>query len=108
MVSNLIINGDLINPPTSISCFRELTTIAKRVNNLSVLIECIEKDFYWRYLKTFGAMDFVDDLVALGIEEGYRIDTELHFAPTVFVTDRIDHYNFKNVVSALGLNLTLV
>lgn len=108
MVSNLIINGDIINPPTSISCFRELTALAKRVNNLAVLIECMEKDFYWKYLKTFGAMDFVDDLVEIGCEVGYRIDTELHFAPTVYVTDRIDHYNYRNVVSALGLSLALI
>lgn len=102
MVSNLIINGDIINPPTSVTCFRELTLIANKASHLKVIVECLEKDFCWRYLKNFGAMDFVDDILAVGEETGFRIDTEFHYSPTIFVTDRIDHYNLKNILNALG------
>lgn len=104
MVSNLIINGDLINPPTSVTCFRELTLIANKAVHLRVIIECLEKDFYWRYLKNFGAMDFVDDILNIGEEEGFRIDTEHHFSPTIFVTDRIDYFNLKSILNSLGYN----
>lgn len=107
MDSNLIINGDIINPPTSVTCFRELTLIANKAVHLKVIIECLEKDFCWRYLKTFGAMDFVDDILKVGEESGFRIDTEHHYAPTIFVTDRIDYYNIKQVLNALGFNQSL-
>ena len=107
MVSNLIINGDIINPPTSVTCFRELTLIAKKAVHLKVIVECLEKDFYWRYLKNFGAMDFVDDILNIGEEIGLRIDTEHHYSPTIFVADRIDHYNLKQVLNAIGFNQNL-
>jgi hypothetical protein len=107
VVSNLIINGDIINPPTSVTCFRELTLIAKKAAHLEVIIECLEKDFCWRYLKNLGAMDYVDDILNIGEEEGFRIDTEYHFSPTVFIADRIDHYNFNQVLNAIGFNQRL-
>lgn len=104
MVNNLIINGDIVNPPSSITCFRELTLIAKEAIHLQVFIECQQKDFYFKYLKNFGAMDYIDDILLPGEEKGMRIDNELHFSPTIYVTDRIDHYNIRDVLNALGFN----
>jgi len=101
---SLIINGDIINPPTSITCFRELTLIAKKAIHFEVFVECEHKDFYWKYLKNFGAMDFVDDILNLGEENGLRIDSKLHYAPTIFITNKIDHFNLKNVLNAIGFN----
>jgi len=108
VVNNLIINGDIINPPTSVTCFRELTLIAKKAIHLKVIVESMEKDFCWRYLKHFGAMDYVDDILRIGEEEGMRIDTEFHFSPTVYVSDRIDYYNIKNILNALGFNKSFI
>ena len=107
MVSNLIINGDIINPPTSVTCFRELTLIANKAAHLKVIIECLEKDFYWKYLKNYGAMDFVDDILTVGEESGFRIDTQYHFSPTIFIADRIDHYNLNQALNAIVFNQSL-
>ena len=103
MSRSLLINGDLINPPSSISCVRDITLIAHEYLNLDVIIECVaEKDFYHRYLKNFGAMDYVDELTIFGEEEGMRIDNDFHFDPTVYVTDVIDARNVQTILRCIG------
>ncbi|NBW58572.1 hypothetical protein EBR43_12525 [bacterium] len=98
---------DSTNSYTGLTSVTSGTLIANKAVHLKVIIECLEKDFCWRYLKTFGAMDFVDDILKVGEESGFRIDTEHHYAPTIFVTDRIDYYNIKQVLNALGFNQSL-
>lgn len=103
MSQSLLINGDLINPPSSISCVRDITFIAHEYLNFDVIIECIaEKDFYHRYLKNFGAMDYVDDLTLFGEEEGMRIDNSFHYDPTIYVTDIIDARNVQLILNSIG------
>ena len=61
---HIIINAQLVNPPSSVSCFRTLTMVAHVFCHHSVLIETdFEKDPYYKFLKKFGAMDFVDDIL---------------------------------------------
>lgn len=103
MSQSLLINGDLINPPSSISCVRDITFIAHEYLDLDVIIECIaEKDFYHRYLKNFGAMDYVDELTLFGEEEGMRIDNDFHYDPTIYVTDVIDAKNVQLILRSIG------
>lgn len=103
MSRSLLINGDIINPPSSISCVRDLTLIAHEYLNFNVLVECnAEKDFYYKFLKTFGAMDFIDDLTLFGEEEGLRIDTDYNFDPTIYVTTVIDSKNISNILQCIG------
>lgn len=103
MNRSLLINGDLINPPSSISCVRDITFIAHEYLDLDVIIECIaNKDFYHRYLKNFGAMDYVDDLTIFGEEVGMRIDNDFHFDPTIYVTDIIDARNVQSILTSIG------
>ena len=99
---HIIINAPLVNPPSSVSCFRTLTMVAHISLNHTVLLETdFEKDPYYRFLKKFGAMDFVDDILQIGEESGLRFDTEPRFAPS-HVIDRIDHYNLNNCLELLG------
>lgn len=103
MSRSLLINGDLINPPSSISCVRDITFIAHEYLELDVIIECIaEKDFYHRYLKNFGAMDYVDELTIFGEEVGMRIDNDFHYDPTIYVTDVIDAKNVQTILRCIG------
>lgn len=92
-----------MNPPTSISCFRDLTLYAHLFNKYFVLIEAEPKDPYYRYLKKAGAMDYVDDIILPGEETGIRIDTDFVYAPTACVVDKITAYNLKYIVQSLGL-----
>lgn len=103
MSRSLLINGDLINPPSSISCVRDITLIAHEYLHLDVIIECVaEKDFYHRYLKNFGAMDYIDELTTFGEEEGMRIDNDFHYDPTIYVTDVIDARNVHAILKCIG------
>ena len=103
MSQSLLINGDLINPPSSISCVRDVTFIAHEYLNFDVIIECIaEKDFYYRFLKAFGAMDFVDELTVFGEEEGMRIDKDFNYHPTVYVAEVIDQNNVESILQSIG------
>jgi len=99
---HIIINAQLVNPPSSVSCFRTLTMVAHVFCHHSVLIETdFEKDPYYKFLKKFGAMDFVDDILNTGEETGLRFDTEPRFAPS-HVLDRIDHDNLDLCLELMG------
>lgn len=102
MASRLIINGEIINPPTSISCFRDVTFIAHEYLHLDVIVEVLEKDFYYKFLSTFGAMDYIDDIVSPKEEIGMRIDTDFNYAPTVYVTKIINAKNLNSILLSLG------
>lgn len=53
-------------------------------------------------------MDYVDDILKVGEEEGIRIDTSYNYSPTIFVSDRIDYYNLKSILNAIGFNKSFV
>ena len=103
MSRSLLINGDITNPPSSISCVRDVAFIAHEFLNLNVIIECnAEKDFYYKFLKAFGVTDYVDDFLAFGEESGLRIDKEYNFSPTVYVTDVINVFNLQLILRSIG------
>ena len=61
----IIIDATLTEPPSSVMCFRDLTLYAKCFIERNVIVECEEEmqDIYWKWLKRYGAFDFVEDLV---------------------------------------------
>lgn len=84
----LIIRDELVNPPTWFSSFRDLTLICSMLLHSDIVIETEHTDTYYRWLKSRGGMDFVDDFVPPGIEVGIRLDTEPNYDPSIIV-DRI-------------------
>ncbi len=88
----LIIRDELVNPPTWFASFRDLTLICSLRLETDIVIETEETDLYYQWLKQRGGMDFIDDFVPPGIENGLRIDTELNFDPSI-VIDRITPEN---------------
>lgn len=104
----LLINGDLVNPPTSPSSFRTLTLFAKLYCSYDVLLEVLEeKDLYYHFLRKYGCMDFIDGIVLLGEESGLRIDIEPRFAPTCLV-DRIDPTNLNQLLQYIGFDFNML
>jgi len=100
---SLLINGDITNPPSSISCVRDVAFIAHEFLDLNVIIECsAEKDFYYKFLKTFGVTDYIDDFLPFGRETGLRIDREYNFSPTVYVTEVINAFNLQLILRSIG------
>ncbi|EDY83962.1 hypothetical protein VDG1235_3589 [Verrucomicrobiia bacterium DG1235] len=101
----IIIRDELLNPPTWFSSFRDLTLICSLRLQTDILIESSDIDLYYHWLKARGGMDFVDDFVRPGSEDGLRLDTEYQFDPSI-VTDRIvpenTHLLFQRIQNAVG------
>ena len=93
----VIFEAYLSEPPSSVHCFRDATLYAACLAKLNVLIECDQdnKDFYYTWLKNNGAYDFVDEIVEVGIEKGYRIGT---FKANLQI-ERIDYSNLNTVIN---------
>jgi hypothetical protein len=84
---------------------RDVTFVAHEFLKLNVIIECnASKDFYYKFLKTFGVTDFIDDFLPFGIEAGMRIDKEFNLSPTVYVTDIINIFNLQLILKSIGFN----
>lgn len=91
-----------MNPPSSISCVRDLTLIAHTFCRYSVLIETSSKDHDYNLLKAKGAMDFIDDILSPGEEAGYRVDSDFVYSPTICVVSSINRKNLSYVLSCIG------
>lgn len=102
----VIIEACLSEPPSSISCFRDVTLYAACFAKVNVLLECPseQKDIYYYWLKRHGAYDFIDEIVDLGEELGYRIGTSRANCNVSKIN--YDNLNFIiNTIKKLGRNL---
>lgn len=102
----LIIRDSLVNPPTWFASFRDLTLFCHVMLRLDTVIESEQFDIYYRWLKRRGGMDFVDDFVRPGAEDGLRLDTE-HQYPRTIVTDRIVPENTDNLLRQIRFGTSL-
>ena len=102
----IIIKDALVNPPTWFSSFRDLTLICSMRLHANIVIESENVDLYYKWLKPRGGMDFVDDFVSPGSEEGLRLDTEFQFDPSI-VVDRIVPENTHQLYNRIQFAATL-
>lgn len=93
----IIIRDQLVNPPTWFASFRDLTLYCHVFLHNDVVIESDDADAYYRWMKPQGGMDFVEDFVRTGSEDGVRLDVE-HNYPRTVVTDRIAPENIHNLI----------
>lgn len=97
----LKIQSCLSEPPSEISCFRDVTLFARTFIFEDVLVVCPPgtRSMYWNWLKRHGAHDFVSELIRSDTKEpGYSIGTTPGHN---IVTDRIACYNLSEIVSSL-------
>jgi hypothetical protein len=97
---SLIIRDQLVTPPTWFSSFRDLTLYCHIFLHAQIVIESKDPDPYWRWMRARGGMDFVEDFVRPGTEEGVRLDTEPNY-PRSVITDRIAPENFDRLISQI-------
>ena len=98
----LIIESCLSEPPSQISCFRDITLYAKTYIFEDILLECPPgtRAMYWRWLKSYGAHDFISELIKqTDMEYGYTIKTANDANITV---DRIDVENLNDIILRLN------
>ena len=96
----LIIRDQLVNPPTWFASFRDLTLYCNIFLKADVVIESAEPDIYWRWIKGRGGMDFVEDFVRPGTEDGVHLDIEPNY-PRTIITDRIAPENVHRLISQI-------
>ena len=98
----LIIRDQLVNPPTWFASYRDLTLYYHVFLKGEVLIESMEPDYYISWLRQRGGLDFVEDFIKPGQEDGVRIDIE-HNYPKTIITDRIAPENVHKLISQIKM-----
>jgi len=96
----LIIRDQLVNPPTWFASFRDLTLYCNIFLHLEIVVESDAIDRYYRWIKPRGGMDFIEDFVRPGSEDGVRLDIGHNF-PRTIVTDRIAPENVHRLVAQI-------
>ncbi len=70
-----------------------------------ILIESENVDLYYKWLRPRGGMDFVEDFVSPGAEDGLHLDIGYNYSPSI-VVDRIvpenTHQLFQSIRTAVG------
>ena len=97
---NLIIDGNLTYPPSEISCVRDVTLYSTVWGQFTVLVE-IEKQFrdqVWHHLKSYGAYDYVEAIVSVDREPGFRISDRDR---SNLVVDKITCDNLNFIINRL-------
>lgn len=98
---NLIIRDQLLNPPTWFASFRDLTLYCNVFLHDHIVIESEDPDPYYRWIKPKGGMDFVEDFVRPGSEDGLHLDIA-HNYPRTVVTDRIAPENVHRLIALIS------
>lgn len=91
---NLIIDSSLSEPPSEISCFRDVTLYGKVFIFEDVLVECPigTRSIYWKWLKKHGAHDFISELILSDEEHGVKISPHKGNITTEKITaDTLSH-----------------
>ena len=97
----LIIRDQLVNPPTWFSSFRDLTLYCHIFLHHDVVIESQDPDPYFRWMRPRGGLDFVQDFVRPGSEDGVHLDLE-HNYPRSVITDRIAPENVHRLIAQIN------
>ena len=96
----LIIRDQLVCPPTWFASYRDLTLYCHIFFKMDIVIESEAADIYYRWIKPRGGMDFIEDFVRPGSEEGPRLDLTRTTASTI-VTDRIAPENVHRLIASI-------
>jgi len=96
----LIIRDQLVCPPTWFASYRDLTLYCHIFLKQDIVIESEIADIYYRWIKPRGGMDFIEDFVRPGSEEGTRLDLA-RTTPRTIVTDRIAPENVHRLIAGI-------
>jgi hypothetical protein len=99
---NLIIDCTLSEPPSEVTCFRDVTMYSKIFHFEDVLLSCKKgtRSIYWEWLKNNGAHDYITYVLN---EEENETGILMHPNKGDIVIDRITAFNLHYVISKLKL-----
>jgi hypothetical protein len=66
-----------------------------------VVIESEDPDPYFRWMRSRGGLDFVEDFVRPGSEDGVHLDLK-HIYPRSVITDRIAPENLHRLIAQIN------
>lgn len=95
----LIFDCELTEPPSSVSCFRDVTLYSKVFLDCENLIKCPRgtKTMYWNWIKRYGAHDFVDQIILKEErQEGMTVGQDGYVK-----FDVIDENSYVNLIAIL-------
>ena len=98
----LRIEAPLSEPPSTPAVFRDTTLYAVVFCKLDVLVECVKgtRSMYWKWLKHYGAHDYIEQLIVKGEERG---GLSIGYDRCSINVDRLTPENLDFVVSRLQL-----
>ncbi len=96
----IIYDCQLTEPPSSIYCFRDITLFSKIFLNADNLIKCPNgtRSMYWRWIKRYGAHDFVEQLLKYEEEQSGIIVARKNANIKV---KSIDEVNYSIIINSL-------
>jgi hypothetical protein len=92
----IIFDSSLCVPPSEVIVFRDVTLFCS-IHDLLLQCERESQDFYWKWLKKYGAWDFLQQIVEENEELGYKIGPKGNFK-----IDRINCLNYFKVIELVG------
>lgn len=100
----LIIREEVIEPPTNLTCFRDVTLYSTIFLGFDVLVETNEDDLdaYYKFLRKNYCHDFVKAMVTRKEKEsGLRMNVKRE-ADVNIVVDGIHYNNYTDVLAKLA------
>ena len=93
----------LTEPPSETTLFRDITLYATIFRGKDVILECSPemKDFYYKWLKSRGAFDFVQDILDYGREVGFTIRYKRSPARGNIKVRQLGYHNFNRIIQSL-------
>jgi len=101
----IIYNCQLTEPPSSIHCFRDVTLFAQIFLNADNVLKCPKgtRSSYWKWIKNFGAHDFVAELIK---DDDEQTGITVGFEKSNIIVDRLDEVNYGMVIENLKKYIT--
>jgi len=96
----LLIRDQLTCPPTWFASYRDLTLYCAIFLKLDIVIESVDPDPYYHWIKPRGGMDFIEDIIRPGSECGLHLDLRREF-PRTIITDRIAPENVHRLIASI-------
>jgi hypothetical protein len=95
----IIYDCELTEPPSSIHCFRDVSLYSKIFLGCDNVVKCPKgmRTSYWRWLKGYGAYDFVDEIILQSEKQSGLAVGKRDFIRC----DLIDEGNYGNLIAAL-------
>ena len=101
----IIYNCQLTEPPSSIHCFRDVTLFSQIFLNADNVLKCPKgtRSSYWRWIKNFGAHDFITELIK---DDDEQTGITIGFEKSNIIVDRLDEVNYGMVIENLKKYIT--